>query len=64
MRRDLDHYADTLAMKDRQIGFLEGHVVGSAHPKHQPAILEAGRGRDQEKRMLAVLEVRAKWTFL
>jgi len=51
-------------MKDRQIGFLEGHVVGSAHPKHQPAILEAGRGRDQEKRMLAVLEVRAKWTFL
>jgi chromosome segregation ATPase len=26
LRRDQDHYKDTLAMKDRQIGFLEGHV--------------------------------------
>lgn len=24
--RDQDHYKDTLAMKDKQIGFLEGHV--------------------------------------
>jgi chromosome segregation ATPase len=26
LRRDQDHYKDTLAMKDKQIGFLEGHV--------------------------------------
>jgi len=27
LRHDQDHYKDTLAMKDRQIGFLEGHVA-------------------------------------
>jgi len=27
LRRDQDHYKDTLAMKDKQIGFLEGHVA-------------------------------------
>ena len=27
LRRDLEHYKDTLAIKDRQIGFLEGHVA-------------------------------------
>jgi chromosome segregation ATPase len=27
LRRDQNHYKDTLAMKDRQIGFLEGHVA-------------------------------------
>ena len=27
MRHDQDHYKDTLEMKDRQIGFLEGHVA-------------------------------------
>jgi len=26
LRRDQDHYKDTLAIKDKQIGFLEGHV--------------------------------------
>lgn len=27
LRRDQDHYKDTLAIKDKQIGFLEGHVA-------------------------------------
>ena len=27
LRHDQNHYKDTLAMKDRQIGFLEGHVA-------------------------------------
>ena len=27
LRRDLDHYKDTLAIKDKQIGFLEGHIA-------------------------------------
>ena len=27
MRRDHDHFKDTLAIKDKQIGFLEGHVA-------------------------------------
>jgi chromosome segregation ATPase len=27
LRHDQDHYKDTLAMKDKQIGFLEGHVA-------------------------------------
>ena len=26
LRRDLEHYKETLAIKDKQIGFLEGHV--------------------------------------
>jgi len=26
LRRDIEHYKDTLAIKDKQIGFLEGHV--------------------------------------
>ena len=26
-RRDLEHYKDTLANRDKQIGFLEGHVA-------------------------------------
>jgi chromosome segregation ATPase len=27
LRRDQDHYKDTLAIKDKQIGFLEGHIA-------------------------------------
>lgn len=27
LRRNLDHYKDTLAIKNKQIGFLEGHVA-------------------------------------
>ena len=27
LRRDLEHYKDTLEIKDRQISFLEGHVA-------------------------------------
>jgi len=27
MKRDHDHFKDTLAIKDKQIGFLEGHVA-------------------------------------
>jgi chromosome segregation ATPase len=27
MKRDHDHFRDTLALKDKQIGFLEGHVA-------------------------------------
>ena len=27
LKRDQDHYKDTLAMKDKQISFLEGHVA-------------------------------------
>jgi chromosome segregation ATPase len=27
MKRDHDHFRDTLAIKDKQIGFLEGHVA-------------------------------------
>jgi uncharacterized protein (DUF3084 family) len=27
LRRDLDHYKDTLTIKDKQISFLEGHVA-------------------------------------
>lgn len=27
LKRDQDHYKDTLTIKDRQIGFLEGHVA-------------------------------------
>jgi centrosomal protein CEP164 len=27
LRRDQDHYKDTLTIKDKQIGFLEGHVA-------------------------------------
>ena len=59
LRRDQDHYKDTLAIKDKQIGFLEGHVA-QLTPKHQPISPQArGRG-DQEKRLVAVLEVRSR----
>ena len=27
LRRDIEHYKDTLAIKDKQISFLEGHVA-------------------------------------
>jgi len=27
LRRDLEHYKETLNIKDKQIGFLEGHVA-------------------------------------
>jgi hypothetical protein len=27
MKRDHDHFKDTLAIKDKQISFLEGHVA-------------------------------------
>lgn len=27
LRRDIEHYKDTMGIKDRQIGFLEGHVA-------------------------------------
>jgi len=32
LRRDIEHYKDTLAIKDKQISFLEGHVPSSRSP--------------------------------
>jgi hypothetical protein len=49
-----DHYKDTIAMKDKQIGFLDAQVALAR--SIQPAILEAWRGRDK-KRLVAVLAV-------
>jgi hypothetical protein len=38
---------------------IVGHIGDAAHPKHQPAIIEARGRRDQEKGMVAVLEITA-----
>jgi chromosome segregation ATPase len=56
LHRDLEHYKETLAIKDKQIGFLEGHISQLTQSISQFA-LKPGDEEIKKKRLVAILEI-------